>query len=669
MKRSHQLLRAGMVVLALAAALPAMSATSAPLPSAAAFFENPLFSGAVISPSGKYVAARLAKPGGRYQLAVIDLASRKAQVVANFSDADIGKVQWVNDQRLLFDLQDSQQGVGNVFFRPGMYAVDRDGGRLRQLVSRIPNEYYGGAANGKMLPWHITMMSQDGPQDSDWVYVEDRTWDSGRTLQYIDLVRLNTVDSRTEVVPRPGKVKQWMLDNAGQPRLAITFEGGMVSLLLLQGAEWRKIAAFSGHANGEDAMDPLRFGAGNTLYVSSRRGSDKSAVYRYDMDSAKLDAEPMLALDGYDFRGTLLVRDGQLLGVQYLRDGEGTQWFDPALQALQNDIDQQLPNMVNMVQLPRDPQAPYLLVRSYSDVQPAVFYAYERAARKLSRVGETYPAIRPAHMGVQEQVRYTARDGLEIPAMLTLPMQSTGKHLPLVVLVHGGPNVRGTQWGWKPEVQFLASRGYAVLEPEYRGSTGYGERHYKAGWKQWGLKMQDDIADGVQWAVSKGYADAQRVCIAGASYGGYATLMGLINDPQLYRCGIDWVGVTDINLLYSGDWRYFDDILEDWKRYSMPDMIGDPVRDAAQLKATSPIEQAARIKRPLLLAYGGVDRRVPLLHGLRLRDAVRAANGEVEWIEYRDEGHGWSLAANRIDFWNRVEHFLDQHIGAAAPAK
>jgi dipeptidyl aminopeptidase/acylaminoacyl peptidase len=266
-------------------------------------------------------------------------------------------------------------------------------------------------------------------------------------------------------------------------------------------------------------------------------------------------------------------------------------------------------------------------------------------------------------MGMQSVVRYKARDGLEIPALLTLPPGEKASGLPLVVLVHGGPYVRGTHWGWQGDTQFLASRGYAVLEPEFRGSTGYGDKHFRAGWKQWGLAMQDDIADGAKWAIAEGLVDPRRICIAGASYGGYATLMGLANNPELFKCGIDYVGVTDINLLFNGHWLFQDDVSPAAKKYSMPVLIGDPKADAAQFAATSPIEQAARITQPLLLAYGGADRRVPIIHGKKFLEAVRKTNKDVEWIEYESEGHGWSLPQTRIDFWTRVEKFLDRNIG------
>ena len=171
--------------------------------------------------------------------------------------------------------------------------------------------------------------------------------------------------------------------------------------------------------------------------------------------------------------------------------------------------------------------------------------------------------------------------------------------------------------------------------------------------------MQDDIADAAAWAIKQGYADPRRVCIGGADYGGYATLMGLIRQPGLYRCGVEWVGVTDINLLYSITWS---DLPEEWKEYGLPVLVGDPKKDAAQLAATSPIQQAGRIKQPLLMAHGGADRRVPIEHGRLMRDALRKHNAEVEWIQYLDEGHGWMLQANDVDFWGKVELFLDKNL-------
>jgi dipeptidyl aminopeptidase/acylaminoacyl peptidase len=337
------------------------------------------------------------------------------------------------------------------------------------------------------------------------------------------------------------------------------------------------------------------------------------------------------------------------------------------MEAVQQKLDADLPCMINLMSFPSKNHTEWALVRSYSDINPLIYHLYNIRTGTLDKVGEAYPGIDPKRMGQQDPVHYAARDGMQIPALLTLPAGGA-KNAPLVMLVHGGPYVRGNFWGWNPHTQFLASRGYAVLEPEFRGSTGYGDKHFRAGWKQWGLAMQDDIADGARWAIAQGIADPKRICIAGASYGGYAVLMGLVSDPDLYKCGVSWVGVTDINLLYDGHWSFTSDLSEQWKQYGMPDLIGDQVKDAAQLKATSPIGQAARIKAPLLLAYGGADRRVPVYHGRTFLDAIKPHNRQVEWIEYEEEAHGWRLPRNRVDFWSRVEKFLDKHIGSGAQA-
>jgi dipeptidyl aminopeptidase/acylaminoacyl peptidase len=229
-----------------------------------------------------------------------------------------------------------------------------------------------------------------------------------------------------------------------------------------------------------------------------------------------------------------------------------------------------------------------------------------------------------------------------------------------VVLVHGGPWSRSGAWGWRAEAQFLASRGWVVIEPQFRGSTGYGRAHLEAGWRQWGRAMQDDLADAVGWAVARGWVDPKRVCIAGGSYGGYAALMGLVRDPQLYRCGAAWMAVTDPRLLFR--WSFGVDVSDEVRQYGLPTLIGDPVADAARLAEVAPVEQAGRIAAPLLLAFGGNDRRVPIEHGERMRAALRAAGHEPEYVVYAEEGHGWLKLDNRLDFYRRLERFLAEHL-------
>lgn len=648
-------------------AQPVQQAAAQAVPSLADFFNNAEFSGAKLSPTGRYLAAKLAAPNGRERLAVVDLVTHAATSVAYFNDVDVGAFTWVNDERLLFNTTDKQLGQGDRRYGPGLYAVNRDGEKFRQLANRTGNFISAPTVARQLLPWHTFMLGQDGAQNSEFVYVSSSVYNRPGDWEAENLLRLNTLTGHHATVQRPGDTDGWLLDEKGEPRIATTSKKGKSTVHLRdpQTGEWRVLVEFDTFIGGKGAFRPLAFGPDGVLYVVAHRGRDKAAVFTFDLATAKLSDKPVIELDGYDFSGKLIFNDTKLIGVRYTTDARGTMWLDDAMKAVQAEVDAKLPNTVNLVTPPKRPETQNVLVESYSDLQPAVTFIYDRETKALALVGASHPKIQPAQMAPQDVVSYTARDGLRIPAWLTTP-KGQGKNLPMVVLVHGGPYVRGGEWGWNPQAQFLASRGYLVLEPEFRGSTGFGDKHFRAGWKQWGLKMQDDVADGVKWAIDKGLADPKRVCIAGASYGGYATLMGLVNNPELFKCGINWVGVTDIGLLANGHWSYVSDLSDMWKQYGFPVLIGDVEKDAEQLKATSPLQQAARITQPLLLAYGRADLRVPLYHGNKFRDAVTAHNKQVEWVVYEEEGHGWALPKNRIDFWGRVEKFLDKNIGAGS---
>jgi dipeptidyl aminopeptidase/acylaminoacyl peptidase len=253
--------------------------------------------------------------------------------------------------------------------------------------------------------------------------------------------------------------------------------------------------------------------------------------------------------------------------------------------------------------------------------------------------------------------RVAARDGLLLPVYVTHPAGAPAdRPLPTVVLVHGGPWVRGADLRWESWAQFLASRGYRVLEPEFRGSTGYGWTHFNAGFKQWGRAMQDDLVDTVQWAAKQGLTDAGEVCIMGASYGGYASLMGPITHPGVYRCAISYAGVTDIDLMYSISWSDFSEAM---RLYSMPVLIGDREKDADLLAAVSPLKRAGEIKVPVLLAHGSADVRVPADHASKFARAAKRGGVPLEYVEY-PEGHGFVNPAHETDFLGRVERFLEK---------
>lgn len=620
------------------------------------FFARPVFSDAELSPNAKYLAVRFGGEKQRDRLAVVDLASNTVKVAAAQRDADIASFNWVNDNRLVYSLDDKKIAPGEKGRNPGLFAVDRDGGNPRRLIAVEK-------AEGRELPGNHSLAFAAGKQDTDDIYVYRAVWDK-KEVSHLGLVRLNTMTRQSTSLDRPGKSFAWLKDRNGEPRLTTVRDENMLHIMYLDPAtkKWRTLASFDAYIGSAGAFTPIGFGPGDTLYVIAANGKDKQALHTFDLKTNTLNPTPLVALEDFDFGGNLVFTDEKLLGIRYVSDAASTVWLDEGMKKIQQQVDALRPNTVNLISVARRAEMPWVLVTSYSDRQPGQFALFNTQTGKLNPVGETRPQIKPAEMAAQEIVKVKARDGLTIPVWMTVP-NGPGKKLPMVVMVHGGPFVRGHQWGWSPTAQFLASRGYVVMEPEFRGSTGYGDKHHRAGWKQWGLGMQNDVADATRWAIAQGIADPDRICIAGGSYGGYATLMGLVNDPDLYKCGINFVGVTDLSLLSNGHWSFESDLGEGYKKYGMPTLIGDPVKDAERFTATSPLKQAARIKQPLLMGYGAIDQRVPLYHGRMFHDAVKAHNPNVEMVVYDHEGHSWALPETRVDFWGRAEKFLDKHIG------
>jgi len=631
------------------------------------FFENAQYKDAKLSPSGRYFALRVGDSKQRDMMAVFETQTLKQIGDAYLDNYDIRDIRWVNDQRLVFNIEDSQEVPGDRRIGPGLWAVNRDGSQKRQLVDQIPfkRNKTGSLIQANIEPWNTFLMRDQGAQDSDSIYVERAVWTkSWYGRDHTDLVKLNTLTASSSPIDHPVQAIDWMLDNKGEPSMMFSEKEGRTTIHyrdLVKG-EWRDLATFDTY---KSRFRPIGFLDDKRLLVRASIKSDKVALHILDLATGKIDPEPLISLADFDFDGSVVYSNRRLVGIHYLGDAQASAWFDEGMKAAQADVNKQLRGLVNIITPPTLPETPWMLVSSYSDRQPQYYSLYNSKTHELKGIGINHPAIKAAEMGRQDLVKFKARDGLEIPAWLTLPAKG-GKNLPMVVLVHGGPYMRGTEWEWRPDSQFLASRGYVVLQPEFRGTTGYGVHHFTAGLKQWGLAMQDDIADSVKWAVSQGYVDRNRVCIMGGSYGGYATLMGLVKDGDLYRCGIAYAAVTDIPLMFErGNWT-ISDMDDDYKQYGGPQRVGDLEKDAEQLVATSPLKQATRIKRPLLLVHGSDDRRVPIVHFTKMRGALEANKADAEYIEYMGEGHGWTTAEHRIDFWTRVEKFLDKHIGAGA---
>ena len=631
------------------------------------FFRPAAMANPVLSPSGKHLAVHVPGPKGRRQLAVLSVdPPRTAAIVAGFLDTDIGEFAWVNDERLVFDVTDSSEAVANRR-DGGLYAVDRDGRDLRMLVSRqwtMVAAPVGLGRVGELTPNHtLRRLLRDG--SADVLIARDNFDASWQKPLDTNLMRLDTRTGRARLVDTgwAGKADTWWADASGQPVALARVQDGQREVWWRSqpGAAWVQIERGPVYTPDPGSLGDLRVGDNGQLYAEAgdRNPAGTTALFRIDPATGKAEAEPLVRVAGFDFEGGLVFdgRDQSLLGVRYLGDAWSTVWLGADMQAVQKRIDARLPGLINLVDVADCGCSRWMLVTSYSDRQPAVFWLYDRQADRLEPVGRQQPQIDPRRMAARDFVRFQARDGMDIPLHVTRP---AGKGpWPTVVLVHGGPNVRGGHWQWEDESQFLASRGYLVLEPEFRGSTGYGGKLFRAGWKQWGLQSQDDINDALAWAVARGEADAGRACIAGASYGGYATLMGVLRDDKLWRCGVAWMAVTDIGLMYDLN---YSDLPDTWRQFGMPNLIGDPVKDAAQLAATSPLQQAGRLKRPLLLAMGGVDRRVPITHGDPFKAALPAGYTGLTWLVYPDEGHGFGKPENKVDFWRQVEAFLAREL-------
>jgi dipeptidyl aminopeptidase/acylaminoacyl peptidase len=640
--------------------MPFLVMAQSAAPSVEDFFRNPSFAAAAFSPDGKHLAVIVGTAAKRRQLAVLEAGDwGKSKLVAGFPDADIASFEWVNDRRLIFTIIDLSAGLGEQVFT-GLYAVDIDGEQLRMLSAfRAPVRI---ATSVRLLEFWTRLQStlRDG---SDDVVVSVPGED------YTKLLRLDTRTAATSTITSnvPDGARNWTLDRSGRPAYVLAILNGQSRVARWDEptARWVEIANWPTFS-GKGGFFPDFVGYSGELYVTATDAKGTEALYLLDKSASRPEKEPMLRIDGFDYTGHFVVDESakKILGTHFTTDGPTTYWFDPEMKKVQAKVDAQLPATSNRITCGNCLSNRFMLVHAASDREPGTFYVYDTEAGKLELLARSRPWIDPRAMGTRDLVRIRARDGLSIPTWLTLPPgYRKGQQYPMVVLVHGGPWVHGPSWIWTADPQFLATRGYVVVEPQFRGTLGYGDAHFRASFKQWGLAMQDDVADAARWAIAQGYADPKRICIAGASYGGYATLMGLIRDPDLFRCGVEWVGVTDIELMYSIAWS---DASDQWKDYGMPVLIGDRQKDAEQLRNTSPVHLAAKITQPLLMAYGGADRRVPIDHGRALRSALPENNPDVEWIVYPDEGHGWLLEKNRFDFYGRVERFLAKHLKKTA---
>lgn len=657
----------------LLAAAGLMAALVAPaaakdLPDPLAFAATPAIRNVVVSPSGDHAALVWRVRDQPAVAAVIDLARpADVKIVGGFPRSQVQSVGWVNDRRLHFFAVESGSGASVEQGDAGHFAVDRDGENLRQLIDwRWRNDETSSRIRSRILTfgWYVHQALDDGSAD---IMVVQRSSDLDNDALPPKLARLNTLDGTLRLMNRdaPDGADGWLLDAAGEPRVVTVERDGRHKVFWRAPGQEGWALLQDEPLLSEQRLQPLALEADGSLVVATVRNGDTSALYGFHPGRKALETEPIVALKGFDVIPRIEVdtRTRRVVGLHTTADRELSLWFDERLAQIQQTVDKSLPaGRTNRLLCGRCESAQRFVVRSSSDRHPGEYYVYDHGKRSLQRIGESRPWIAESQQGRRSFHRVAARDGLALPVVVTHPAGAdAATPLPAVVLVHGGPWARGSDLGWDAEAQFLASRGWRVLQVEFRGSTGFGERHFRAGWKQWGLAMQDDLADAVAWAAKEKLVDAARVCIAGASYGGYAALMGPVRHPQVYRCAASHVGVTDLDLMYSSRWN---DISAQAKRHGLPALLGDPKADAERLRQASPLHRVREIKVPVLLAQGTLDRRVPKEHADAFERAARAAGVVIERVDYPDEAHGFVRDVNRADHLRRLGDFLARSLNA-----
>ncbi|PTX91508.1 S9 family peptidase [Opitutus sp. ER46] len=639
MKRFLAFLLLGSCVFAADPATPA-AAVPPELP-VETFFISPKISSLVFSPNGKYIAC-LVPYEHRLNLAVIDLEKGTKNLVTNFKDKQALQPLWANNDRILFHVDDG----GRESY--ALYAVNRDGSDPSVLASG-----YSKAGTTQELNLRFAGLLRRLKQDSRNILVRaNLTHGDWSDVAKLDL---KTAAMRT-IVGAPGKVDTYVLDHNDEVRLAVVEEEQIRRVMArdVKTGAWSKLAE---HHMDEPGWEPIEFDGDNrTVFIWSDVGRKTKAIYRYDLVERK-QLDLVYADDTYDVTDVIYDQSKQkIVGITYDGDRQRFVWLDDEMKALAAKLDASLPNTVHY---PRQfsEDGSKIIFASQSDRDPGVYYMYDKAKKKLEEIAVIKPGIDPDRMAPMQPVTFAARDGLTLHGYLTLPLGRKPHGLPLIIHPHGGPFGPRDNWAYNAEVQFYANRGYAVLQIDYRGSGGYGREFEAAGYKRWGLEMQNDLSDGVAWAVAQGIADPKRVVISGASYGGYAAMAGLTFTPELYCAGINYVGVTDIELLIPK-------AVASGRMYWRHTRLGDlgKSEDRKRIYDTSPVHFADRIQAPVLMAYGKNDPRVVINHGYDMERALKKAGKPYRMIIEKDEGHGFHMEEKKIAFYTEVDAFLKNNV-------
>lgn len=595
---------------------------------------NPMRIGPQLSPDGKRLSY-VAPHEGVLNIWVRTVGKADDRAITEDKKRGIRRYFWAPNGKQILYMQD-EGGDENYH----VYAVSADGGAPLDLtpVKGVRAEIMG--VEPKIKNHILVGLNDRSPMFHDVYKIDLRT------------------GKRTLVLKNDMNAVGFLADHKLNVRVAQVFgrEGLVIKYRRSVNAKWTDLVTWG----PEDILTSrtVSFAGDNrALYMVASDGTNTAELRTFNTSTGKattLASDPMYDVGGLELHPTSY----KVEAVQFNR--ERSEW-----KVLDKKIAKDFAALEKLHHgdfwvVDRDLRDRTWLVAYVQDKGPVAYYAWNRREQAGTFLFSHMPALDELPLTEMKPVSYKARDGLTIHGYLTLPAGVEAKNLPAVINPHGGPWARDG-WGYNPEAQWLANRGYAVLQPNFRGSTGYGKRFVNAADKEWGGKMQDDITDGTKWLIEQGIADPGRICIMGGSYGGYATLMGLAKEPDLYACGVDIVGVA--NLI-----TWMKNLPPYWRPWAhiIHERVGHPEKEADFLKSRSPVFLADKIKAPLLIAQGANDPRVPKAESTQIRDAVKKSGGVVHYIEFPDEGHGFARPENRLKFYRMAEKFLAEHIGGRA---
>lgn len=615
-----------------------------------------------ISPDGKYLAT-IAVVKGQTVLALIHLSDHKGHVINPRQGDDVTGFWWASPTRVLYTVGEHVGGYDTPLSTGELFAVNADGGGAEIL--------YGYRKGGMSTGSHTQKATTDYgsaefistiEDDPHHVLVAISSWEgAGRELALPVAYRMDVRNgTKAKLIVAPMRGATFLADHHGHIRFAYGTDNDdrvQVYIHPLDGDGWQLMPEES-----KNREIPLAFNRDDSAVYFNCPAAGGFGVCRWDPATQKMAqawSNPTVEMDGL-LQG---MARHSILGVGFMDGRTGTALFNGTstdAQTLLALMKRYPGESVRFVSGTSDGSQSVVLVES--DANPGTFLLYDAKKHTLTPLLSRASWIHPQLMALKQPFDFTARDGMKLHGYVSYPPGlEDAKNLPTVVLVHGGPFGVRDRWDYDPDVQALATRGYAVVQVNFRGSGGYGYDYEKAGWRQWGGTMQDDVTDATKWAIAQGIANAQRICIFGASYGGYAALEGAVKEPDLYKCSIGYAGVYDLPLMYQrGDTHQ-----SSFGEAFLKQQVGDNPTVLAQ---RSPINHIDALKARVMLIVGGKDVRVPPIQGLSMHQALAKHGIAHEWVFKPDEMHGFYDEANRTELYGKLLQFIAASIGPGATA-